>query len=154
MPNAARKGDIGSAHGCFPPSPAIEGSDDVIINNKPAVRLDDAYAAHGCGKCPPHGRKASQGSATVNINGKPAVRIGDSINCGGTAQTGSPNVLIGDETWTGLPFEPVKPKLELFVTLTPGSNHHPYTNEPYKLYKDGGLVQEGFTNDNGLIEYE
>ena len=103
MPSAARKGDIGAAHGCFPSSPAIEGSGDVFINGKPAVRVGDAYAAHGCGKCAPHGRNAAQGSATVNINGKPAVRIGDSIHCGGNAQTGSPNVFIGDETWTGMP---------------------------------------------------
>ena len=47
MPKATRKGDIGSSHGCFPPSPAIEGSGDVFINGKPAVRVGDAYAAHG-----------------------------------------------------------------------------------------------------------
>ena len=37
MPSAARKGDIGSAHGCFPSSPAIEGSGGVFINGKPAM---------------------------------------------------------------------------------------------------------------------
>lgn len=154
MPKAARKGDIGSAHACFPPSPSIEGSDDVLINGIAAVRLNDAYAAHGCGNCPPHGRSAAQGSATVNINGKPAVRVGDTIGCGGSAQTGSPNVFVGDKTWTGLPFEPEKPVICLFLTQTPGSNNHPYTFEHYKLYKDGGVVQEGLTNEEGLIEYE
>lgn len=153
MPSAARKGDIGAAHGCFPSSPAIEGSGDVFINGKPAVRVGDAYAAHGCGKCAPHGRNAAQGSATVNINGRPAVRIGDSIHCGGNAQTGSPNVFIGDETWTGLPFDPPQPVLRLFLTQTPGNQNHPYTFEPYKLYKDGGMVQQGWTDEKGLIEY-
>ncbi|HHX2522224.1 TPA: DUF2345 domain-containing protein, partial [Neisseria subflava] len=29
-----------------------------------------------------------------------------------------------------------------------------YTNEPYKLYKDGALLKEGLTDDLGAIEYE
>ena len=152
MPGAARKGDIGSAHlKCFPPSPAIEGSDNVFINGQPAVRVGDAYAMHGC---KPHERKAAQGSGTVNINGKPAVRIGDAIDCGGVAQTGSSNVNIGDSSWSGLAFDPIKAKMQLLVSLTPGSDQHPYTHEPYKLYKDGGLIQQGLTDENGLVEFE
>jgi len=155
MPGAARKGDIGSAHKkCYPPSPAIEGSGDVFINGLPAVRQDDAYAVHGCNGCKPHERKASQGSSTVNINGKPAVRIGDAINCGGMAQTGSSNVNIGDSSWSGMAFDPIKPTLRLFVTQTPGNNNHSYSQEPYKLYYNGGLVQQGITDDEGCIEYE
>jgi len=154
MPKAARLGDLGSGHGCFPPSPAIEGSSDIIINGKPAVRVGDAYIAHGCNSCIPHPRNAAQGSSTVNFNGKPAVRVGDGINCGGKAQTGSGNVFIGDQSWNGTISEPFKSKLQLYVTQTPGSNNHPYTFEHYKLYKDGGVVQEGLTNEDGLIEYE
>ena len=153
MPKATRKGDIGSSHGCFPPSPAIEGSGDVFINGKPAVRVGDAYAAHGCGVCAPHGRNASQGSATVNINGKPSVRVDDAINCGGSAATGSGNVFIGDLSWGGQASLPVKPKLRLQLSMIPGQPGRPYVNEPYELYVDGALMQIGETDEEGFIEY-
>ncbi|GHY09153.1 putative PAAR repeat-containing protein [Vibrio cholerae] len=42
MPGAARLGDIGSEHDCFPPTPIIAGSGDVFIDGKPAVRQGDA----------------------------------------------------------------------------------------------------------------
>lgn len=100
MPGAARLNDIGSGHDCFPETPIIEGSPDVIINGQPAARLGDTVQLHGC-PCPnaPHGvhsRKIAEGSSTVIINGKPAARIGDGINCGGVIVSGSGNVIIGD----------------------------------------------------------
>ncbi|MGI8464474.1 type VI secretion system PAAR protein [Pectobacterium punjabense] len=100
MPGAARLNDIGSGHDCFPETPIIEGSSDVIINGQPAARQGDTVLLHGC-PCPnaPHGvhsRKIAEGSSTVIINGKPAARIGDGINCGGVIVSGSGNVIIGD----------------------------------------------------------
>ncbi|MBN3181935.1 S-type pyocin domain-containing protein [Pectobacterium brasiliense] len=100
MPGAARLNDIGSGHDCFPETPIIEGSSDVIINGQPAARQGDAVLLHGC-PCPnaPHGvhsRKIAEGSSTVIINGKNAARIGDGINCGGVIISGSGNVIIGD----------------------------------------------------------
>ncbi|MEI7418907.1 PAAR domain-containing protein, partial [Pectobacterium parmentieri] len=100
MPGAARLNDIGSGHDCFPETPIIEGSSDVIINGQPAARQGDAVLLHGC-PCPntPHGvhsRKIAEGSSTVIINGKNAARIGDGINCGGVIVSGSGNVIIGD----------------------------------------------------------
>lgn len=97
MPGAARLNDIGSGHDCFPQTPIIEGSPDVIINGQPATRVGDAVATHGC-PCPnaPHGvhpRNIAQGSATVIINGKAAARIGDGII------SGSGNVIIGDTAY-------------------------------------------------------
>ena len=155
MPGAARKGDIGSAHKkCYPPSPAIEGSDDVFINGLPAVRVGDAYAMHGCNGCKPHQRKAAQGSSTVNINGQPAVRIGDGIDCGGVAQTGSSNVFIGDSSWSGKAFDPVKLVVGFQLAKYPGSVSRVRKQEPYKLYKNGALVQQGLTDNEGLIQYE
>ena len=100
MPPAHRKGDIGSGHGChFPPSAATGGSPNVFVNGKPLMRVGDSYDPHGCPVCPeaPHGRKVVQGSRSVFVNGLPAARIGDAIDCGGEAQTGSPNVFIGDK---------------------------------------------------------
>lgn len=90
MPAVTRIGDIGSGHGCFPPSPAVEGSPDVFTNNIPTHRVGDAVQTHCCGSC--HGRKQSAGSSTVFVNGKAIARIGDAINCGGAMAAGSPNV--------------------------------------------------------------
>lgn len=103
MPGAARLNDIGKGHDCFPDTPVIAGSPNVIINGQPAARLGDAVAMHGC-PCPnsPHGvhsRAISAGSSTVIINGKQAARIGDAIGCGGVISTGSGDVIIGDTPW-------------------------------------------------------
>ncbi|MBQ0756425.1 MAG: type VI secretion system PAAR protein [Amphritea sp.] len=95
MPKAARLGDIGSGHGCFPPSPIVVGSGDVLIDGIPAVRVGDALAPHGCSKCPPHGRAIAAGSSSVMINGRPAARVGDSISCGGSVAAGSGTISIG-----------------------------------------------------------
>ncbi|MFP1811457.1 S-type pyocin domain-containing protein [Lonsdalea quercina] len=100
MPGAARLNDIGSGHACFPATPVVAGSQDVIINGQPAARQGDAVQLHGC-PCPnvPHGlhpRQIAAGSSTVIINGKQAARIGDEINCGGNIVSGSSNVIIGN----------------------------------------------------------
>ncbi len=96
MPQAARLNDMGSAHGCFPPTNIIAASSSVFINNKPAARLGDALAPHGCGKCSAHPRIIARGSASVFINGIPAARLGDMISCGGAIMTASGDVMIGD----------------------------------------------------------
>ncbi|MBP1852522.1 PAAR domain-containing protein [Rhizobium halophytocola] len=49
------------------------------------------------GHAGPHPRALAAGSATVFINGKAAGRIGDAVDCGGSAETGSSNVYIGDD---------------------------------------------------------
>ncbi|WP_182417785.1 PAAR domain-containing protein [Bartonella sp. HY038] len=99
MTASVRKGDIGSGHSChYPPTNATSGSPDVFINDIPAVRVGDSYAAHGCPTCPApdHPRKQAEGSPTIFINGRPAARIGDAIDCGGVSQTGAPNVFFDD----------------------------------------------------------
>ena len=88
---SSRLGDIGSGHGKCSPTPVTSGSDDVMINGKPAARMGDSLAPH----CK-HGRSIGEGSSTVSINGKPAARVGDAIVCGGKLSTGSDNVTIGD----------------------------------------------------------
>ncbi|RNM03111.1 PAAR domain-containing protein [Dickeya undicola] len=103
MPGAARLGDSCAGHGCFPATPVIAGSGDVIINGKPAARKGDAVLLHAC-PCPnmPHGvhsRAISAGSSTVIINGKLAARIGDAIGCGGSVAAGSGDVIIGDSPY-------------------------------------------------------
>jgi|GEM_PF-434993 len=153
MPAAGRIADIGSGHGCFPPSPTIQGSGDVFINKRKALRKGDAVLLHACTNCPPHGRSVSAGSATVNINGKPAARKSDSISCGGSVSTGSGDVFIGDSSY-GSGTGEVKPVVRFVLSQVPGSTAHGYYKEPYKLYHNGGMVQEGLTDENGVIEYE
>ncbi|MAY41464.1 MULTISPECIES: PAAR domain-containing protein [unclassified Neptuniibacter] len=103
---AARLGDTASGHGCFPPPPIISASPNVFTNGLPAARVSDPAAAHGCSSCSPHSRAISAGSSTVFINGLPAARLGDAISCGGVIISGSGNVLIGDQVYSGssMPF--------------------------------------------------
>ena len=53
----ARKGDMGSGHGCFPPTRIITASSTVFVNGIPAARRGDQLKKHGCGVCPKHIRK-------------------------------------------------------------------------------------------------
>ncbi|HXU67956.1 MAG TPA: PAAR domain-containing protein [Polyangia bacterium] len=106
MPGAGRLGDKAQiqadAHGCpgcpHPGiGPAISGSANVLINGRPALRVDDAGIHAAC--CGGNMWQAAQGSATVFINGKAAHRMNDpSRHCGGTGKLieGSADVIIGD----------------------------------------------------------
>jgi len=76
--------------------PAILGSADVFVNQKPAIRQDDAGIHFAC--CGGNTWKATKGSGTVFINGKAAIRKGDQTqHCGGVGKTieGSDDVVIG-----------------------------------------------------------
>ncbi len=106
MPGAARVGDRSQcpadAHGCpgCPHGvigPAVTGSQDVLINGRPALRVGDPGIHAAC--CGPNQWTAVQGSPDVFINGKPAHRLGDADqHCGGLGRMieGSPDVLINE----------------------------------------------------------
>lgn len=114
MPPAHRLGDIGSGHGChFPPTPAIVGSPNVFVNGMPAMRVGDAYLPHPCPACPipPHPRALAQGSPSVFVNSIPAGRVGDAIGCGGSAATGSPNVVLDEQGISSPALRPMRPPL-------------------------------------------
>lgn len=105
MPPQGRLGDKAQvpvdAHGCVACphpgiGPAVSGSADVLVNNLPAVRVDDMGIHAAC--CGTNTWTAKQGSATVFINNKAAHRMGDQTkHCGGSGQLieGSPNVIVG-----------------------------------------------------------
>jgi uncharacterized Zn-binding protein involved in type VI secretion len=78
---------------------AVEGSPDVYINGRNALRKGDHFAAHGCPVCPApvHGRALADGSPDVYINGRKAGRVGDPIDCGGKVITGSGDVYINGQ---------------------------------------------------------
>jgi uncharacterized Zn-binding protein involved in type VI secretion len=105
MPPQCRLGDKSfvpaDAHGC--PAcphpcigPAIAGSPDVLVNNRPAIRVGDPGIHAPC--CGPNTWTAKSGSGTVFINNKAAHRIADNDqHCGGMGQMieGSQNVITG-----------------------------------------------------------
>lgn len=98
MAAAARKGDLSTGHGCFPPTACIDAvASKTYINGILAQVQGSTFNSHRCGKTvhPTSSRNTTTGSGTVFIEGKPAIRIGDSIACGDTAGQGSPNVQIG-----------------------------------------------------------
>jgi uncharacterized Zn-binding protein involved in type VI secretion len=71
------------------------GSNDVLINGRPAVRVGDKGIHAVC--CGPNMWDAVQGSPNVMINGKPAHRVNDTdMHCGGVGKMieGSTDVLI------------------------------------------------------------
>jgi len=105
MPPQARLGDNAKvpadAHGCpgcphMCIGPARNGSTDVLVNNRPAVRVTDNGVHAGC--CGPNTWVATKGSTTVIINGLKAHRKTDmTTHCGGIGKTivGSDNVIVG-----------------------------------------------------------
>ena len=105
MPPQARLGDKSQvpadAHGC--PAcphpcigPAVQGSPDVMVNGRPAIRVGDKGVHAAC--CGPNMWTAAQGSGTVMINNMQAHRMGDQdSHCGGNGKMveGSDNVITG-----------------------------------------------------------
>lgn len=105
MPPQSRLGDKSKipvdVHGCLScphtaVGPAIEGSPDVMINGRPALRVGDHGVHAAC--CGSNTWEAKTGSGTVFINGKAAHRLNDvDQHCGGIGQMieGSDNVITG-----------------------------------------------------------
>ncbi|MBI4849361.1 MAG: PAAR domain-containing protein [Nitrospirae bacterium] len=105
MPPQGRLGDKSKAdadaHGCLACphvviGPAVQGSPDVMVNKRPAVRVGDMGIHAPC--CGPNTWTAVKGSGTVFINGKAAHRMGDDDqHCGGMGKLieGSTDVIVG-----------------------------------------------------------
>ena len=105
MPGQARLGDKSEVkadgHGCpacphGATGPAIQGSADVMVNGRPAVRVGDKGIHAAC--CGPNMWTAQAGSGTVFINGAKAHRKDDAdTHCGGNGKMieGSDDVIVG-----------------------------------------------------------
>ena len=105
MPGLGRLGDKSKAdvdaHGCPAcphkvEGPAVQGSPDVMVNNRPALRVGDMGIHAAC--CGPNTWVATMGSVTVFINNLPAHRKGDmDAHCGGIGKLaeGSDDVIVG-----------------------------------------------------------
>ncbi len=46
MPGVARKGDVCTGHGCFPPRENTSWSPDVFVNGRNVHRQGDSWATH------------------------------------------------------------------------------------------------------------
>ncbi len=91
---ACAHGCPGCPHPCI--GPAIAGSPNVLVNGRPALRIQDPGVHAAC--CGPNTWQAQQGSGTVFINSKAAHRLGDTVkHCGGIGKLieGSNNVMVG-----------------------------------------------------------
>ncbi|MBA3455722.1 MAG: hypothetical protein H0T42_21685 [Deltaproteobacteria bacterium] len=105
MPPQGRRGDKamvpndvhncpGCPHTCT--GPATQGSDDVLTNGRPSVRVGDMGKHAAC--CGANTWIAQSGSGTVFINNRKAHRLGDlDTHCGGVGNLieGSDNVITG-----------------------------------------------------------
>lgn len=146
MPKAARMGDIGSGHGCFPPTSITAGSPNVSIEGSPAARLGDSLAPHDCGNCASHGRAIAVGSGSVSINGKPAARVSDAIDCGGVIVSGAGTVSIGNQGPAPSRAINMHHNRDFIIRNEIG---RPLPDTPYRLELGDGQVIEGITDEQG-----
>ena len=71
----------------------VVGSPNVLVNEKPAIRIGDSILPHGRGS---HSKAVmATGSGTVFVNNIPACRGGDIADCGHVSSSGSGNVIAG-----------------------------------------------------------
>jgi uncharacterized Zn-binding protein involved in type VI secretion len=128
---------------------AVDGSNNVLINNRPALRVTD-YGVHGR---PYHKHKwhAKGGALRVLINGLTPHRRGDPTeHCAGMGALveGSPNVLIGDYT------KPEScPKLEDVVLRLLNETMQPMPNVPVTVIHPDGQRTDHTTDGDGRIVF-
>ena len=92
MPAAARQFDPTNHPGLL-----VHGSDNVLIENRPAARVGDKHVCLLPPTAGPHPASTiAKGSATVLINGKSAARQLDTVGCGAQISGGALKVVIGD----------------------------------------------------------
>lgn len=159
MPPQARLGDRSlipaDVHGCpacphVASGPAVAGSANVLVNGRPAIRVNDPGIHAAC--CGSNIWNAKTGSRSVLINGRSAHREQDStIHCGGIGKTieGSPNVLVGDRSKSYLS-DKSKKKSWIRVRLVDG-NGEPTIGEKYELHLTDGQILTGKLDGSGVI---
>ena len=99
MPAVARKDDMSTGHGCFPPTAMVQTSASKTYFNGKLAGTKNAecqFATHSCGIVvhPQSSRTPSSSAGKTYIEGSLAVRIGDSIGDGDAVAQGSANSFI------------------------------------------------------------
>jgi uncharacterized Zn-binding protein involved in type VI secretion len=158
---AGRRGDRSIVEGktcgvCGKPEigPAVDGSENVLINGRAAVRVNDrGEHTEGCG---PGAWEAKVGAPAVLVNQRNAHRRGDGARhcCGqGALMEGSPNVMIGNRVVGG-------------ARGAPGGEEHgheggfhvvddegaPLVHVPYVIRTASGNEFSGRTDGRGYTE--
>lgn len=147
----------GCAHSCI--GPAIEGSPDVNVNGRPALRVGDPGVHSAC--CGPNTWNAAVGAPHVFINGKAAHRLGDkTTHCGGQGKLveGSGDVFVGDSGGGGGVSERPQPKSgkhEIWVVLKSELTQRPLADVDYDVLDAGGAaVASGTTGEDGVVRHD
>lgn len=92
---ASRIGDFCTGHTGFSPCPALQGSKDVMLEGRGALRVGDMFSVH----CTPdecHSGRLARGSANVKVNGLPLGHIASPLDCGAMVLTGCSTIFAGD----------------------------------------------------------
>lgn len=85
-----------SGHGCWPPRPNDEASDNVICNELGVHREGDHWPSHCCGpNC--HDSHLAKGHKNIIVNGKGISFTGAPVACGSVAMEGSINTFCSFE---------------------------------------------------------
>jgi uncharacterized Zn-binding protein involved in type VI secretion len=150
---AARLGDISGAAAaqgspCISGGPAITGSANVLINERPALRVGDEGVNAICG----HGHlwKAMVGAPRVLINDHLAHRQSDAAeHCNEMGKTlqGSSNVLIGDYIDDE---QHHQYQLALRLFDIPGPGGIPLKQTRWRLLRDFEVIEVGETDSDGI----
>lgn len=93
MPAIARKGDLCTGHGCWPPRPAIEGESRFTVAGQPVHLQGQAWAPHTCKTT--HAGTLASGSSRFTVGGRAVGRIGDAVSCGSKVAQGEARFLVG-----------------------------------------------------------
>jgi len=161
MPPQARLGDKAlipaDAHGCpacphTATGPAVAGSRNVLVNDRPAIRVGDPGIHAAC--CGPNTWNAKTGSGSVLINGRAAHRLGDlTKHCGGIGRSieGSGNVIVGDNC-AGTKLIPELPLFRGGFTIVDKSSGAPLDGIRYRITKSDGSTIDGITDATGNTE--
>lgn len=157
----ARLGDFSSPGRLTDPAresrasiPAVTGSPNVMVNNRPALRVGDVgTVVAGAFSTDTVQWVAAQGARCVLINNRNAHRawdVDDHRGCPGTIVEGSPYTFVGDWnqgsdarelTWVG-------------IRLRREKGGHPMAGQRYLLWTPDGAVRAGFLDSNGNARIE
>lgn len=92
MPGVARKPDVCTGHGCYPPRASCHGSPNVFTNSQQTERLTDPLCSHCCG--PPCHGGTHVGHHNVYANSLDVQTCTDPISCGSSQAQCSSDVFV------------------------------------------------------------
>jgi len=135
MPGVARRTDVCTGHGGFPPRSNASWSPDVFVNGLNVHRQGDSWASHNKDEIF-HGGSLVSGSSSVFTNGMQIGSCYDPITCGSLVKTCSGDTFAGEYSNY---FDPTEPD--------------PSTFKPGYTEADSGNLDDEPDVDDGLNIY-